>query len=653
MYSAQPTGETRLNRTCEACRKRKIRCTSASADRCTRCSKLDIECTFKAPAIKKRRKRNEARLRELEQMLKEVQQSVSKEHPVNSWTTSMPDVLATPASTSSLRQQSEYISDKSPSTLSLDQPPSNLPDKRDPVERGLINEGLAEELCSKFCTEILPHYPIVLPPSNSSWRNLQQDRPALFRAVLATASSSTRPDLWTPLFRDAERHVLEHAIIMGRKSLDLFQAALVLATWSHPPDSFEDLNFSQFANVAATMVMDLRSSNDRQHEIPSETGLLHTEAQVERARAFSACYLICSSIAMSFRRPSALSHGPWVDDCINVLDSPYTTHVNDRRLAAWIRLQRLADETFAMAGSEPDSLPTMNHTDPRTGLILQAGLERIKNWRKNLLDEVAMPTLHIHYLVILLNISERGLYEKHDVQDFRPTYAIHTLPSKNFLILDTPLFVDARSKCLAVARRSLKLFLELSPQTYQQVPIIVYTRLMYAVIVFMKLEVFKSNTGLSGGDLMSAINILQLILNKLEVASEGERFRNPTLFHAILKRLLNLCSENQSLQEMNANEIIEPLRNLQIEPSERGSLSVSPKDSTDAGTMEHVSGIDSLSQPGFEACMDSFAQYYDHSLGSRNDSAAALFWNSFVGEGDLLMNIDQEFEERNLDLQWI
>lgn len=93
---------------------------------------------------------------------------------------------------------------------------------------------------------------------------------------------------------------------------------------------------------------------------------------------------------MSFRRPSALSYGPWVDDCINALDSPYTTHVNDRRLAAWIRLQRLADETFAMAGSEPDSLPTMNHTDPRTGLILQAGLERIMNWRKNLLDEVVM-----------------------------------------------------------------------------------------------------------------------------------------------------------------------------------------------------------------------------------------------------------------------
>lgn len=64
--------------------------------------------------------------------------------------------------------------------------------------------------------------------------------------------------------------------------------------------------------------------------------------------------------------------------------------MNDRRLAAWIRLQRLADETFAMAGSEPDSLPTMTDTDPRTGLILQAGLERIKDWRKNLPDEVAM-----------------------------------------------------------------------------------------------------------------------------------------------------------------------------------------------------------------------------------------------------------------------
>ncbi|KAF4448068.1 hypothetical protein F53441_8460 [Fusarium austroafricanum] len=623
MSAAQPAVETRLNRTCEGCRKRKIRCISAPADRCTRCSKLDIECTFKAPATKKKRKRNETRLRELEQMLKEVQQSVSKEYSVNQWPTSLSDALATPASTSNSHQQSEYISDTSPSTFSLDQPSSDLPGIRDPVERGLIDEGLAEELCT------------------------------LFRAILATASSSIRPDLWTPLFRDAERYVLGQAMIMGRKSLDLIQAALVLATWSHPPNRFQDLNFSQFANVAATMVIDLRSSNDRQHQIPSKTDVLHTDERVETARTFSACYLICSSIAMSFRRPSALSYGPWVKDCTNVLDSPYTPHINDRRLAAWIRLQRLADETFAMAGSEPDSLPAVNHTDPRTGLILQAGLEHVKNWRQNLPEDVAMPTLDIHYHVILLNISERGLYEKYDVQDFRPPYAIHTLPSNNLLTLDTPLFIDARTKCSAVARRLLKLFLELSPQSYQQVPIIIYTRLMYAVIVIMKLEVFKSKTDLSRNESVSAINTVQLILNKLEVASEGERFRNPALFHTILRRLLNRCGESQFPQDITGNEIIEPLKNLQIEPSKTESSSVSPEDLAEAETMEHVSRIEALSQPDFQACMGSFVQYYDQFRGSADDPAAAILWNSFMGEGYLPMNMDQEFEVGGLDLQWM
>ncbi|OBS22522.1 hypothetical protein FPOA_08859 [Fusarium poae] len=568
MTTSQPAVEARLNRTCEACRKRKIRCISTPAKRCTRCNKIDIECIFKAPAIKRKRKRNETRLRELEQMLNEVRQSVSREQQRDQWPSSASDALATPASTDKSHQPSGYISDISSSLSSLDQTSGGLPDKGDPVERGLVDEALAEELYRGFCTGILPHYPIVLPSTHLSWRTFQQDRPALFRAILATASASIRPDLWTLLFTDAERYVLEQAMIFGRKSLDLIQASLVLATWSHPPTKFQDLNFSQFANVAATMVIDLRSSNDHQHQISFRSSELPTEEQMEVARTFSACYLICSSIAMSFRRPSALSYGSWIEDSVNVLDSPFTSHINDRRLASWIRLQRLAEETFAMAGSEPDNLPAINHTDPRNRLILQAGLERVNSWRQSLPEDIMIPTLNIHYHVILLNISERGLYEKHDVQDFRPPYAIHTLPSQNNFALDTPQYTDARSECSTVARRLLKLFLELSPEMYQQVPIIVYTRLMYAVIVIVKLEVFNNTcTKLSRDDSISPINTIEAILSKVQEASDERHFRNPTLFHAILRRLLDRCNETRSQLGILENEIIEPLRNLQIEAS--------------------------------------------------------------------------------------
>ncbi|KAF5653933.1 hypothetical protein F25303_1794 [Fusarium sp. NRRL 25303] len=171
--------------------------------------------------------------------------------------------------------------------------PSESPTEGDPVSRGIIEESVAEELYIKFFTELLPQYPLILPDAPLSWRTLQQDRPALFRAVLATSSSCFRSDLWTPLFRDAERCVMEQAMIYGRKSLDLIQAALVLVTWSHPPDKFEHLNFSQFINIAAAMVIDLRCSNDERYEIPtSDPGALQQVPVIVFTRMMYAVVMI-------------------------------------------------------------------------------------------------------------------------------------------------------------------------------------------------------------------------------------------------------------------------------------------------------------------------------------------------------------------------
>lgn len=101
---------------------------------------------------------------------------------------------------------------------------------------------------------------------------------------------------------------MEQAMIFGRKSLDLIQAALVLATWSHPPDRFQDLNFGQFVNIAATMVIDLRSSNDKRHQIPSsDSEAAQTGEYLEAARTFSACYLLCSRYGL------ITSHGCFED----------------------------------------------------------------------------------------------------------------------------------------------------------------------------------------------------------------------------------------------------------------------------------------------------------------------------------------------------
>lgn len=90
-------------------------------------------------------------------------------------------------------------------------------------------------------------------------------------------------------------------MIYGRKSIDLIQAALVLITWSHPPDKFQHLNFGEFINIATTMVIDLRCSNDERYQIASSNPqVLHTKEHLETVRAFPACYFLCSGFNPSF-----------------------------------------------------------------------------------------------------------------------------------------------------------------------------------------------------------------------------------------------------------------------------------------------------------------------------------------------------------------
>ncbi|KAM5344364.1 hypothetical protein ACJ41O_012901 [Fusarium nematophilum] len=576
--------ETRLNRTCEGCRRRKIKCILDSPEcdtvskRCVRCTKLDLDCLFSPPAIKRRRKRNETRIRELEQKLEEVRQSVANDQRTHLGTPSNSDLV-------------------------------------------LVSGRPVGPLFT--CTD---------PPS--------------MNGLEAKIPSLEAPGLWQSLFKDTERYVMERALIEGHKSLDLIQAAMVLATWSHPPDKFQDLNFGQFVNIAATMVIDLRSSNDKRYQISSGGDDALQVDRLETARTFSACYLLCSSIAMSFRRPSVLRYGSWVKDCIDILDPPSIAHIGDRRLAAWIRLQRLAEESLAMVGLDEGS--SINYSDPRTHLILKGGVERVKEWRRTLPEDIMNETLDMHYHIILLNLCEPGLHDTHEVQDFRPPYAIHTLPSNDALTRDSPQFLNVRIECIEIARHLTSQFLQFSVDALRQVPVIVYTRMMYAVVVMIKLEVFsRPSTDLSfasKGDQVSAIGMVRCILEKLASASDGSRFRVPTTFHAVLQRLLGRCGESYSRLHMGQDEIIEPLMNLQVDESSNDGFSPPQITLTQDDMMNHQVLQTGTSGHDVGSFAEPMMQFNGFFQSAPDDAAAMIFWNSFLGDAFLSTSSEQGYD---------
>ncbi|KAK2593551.1 hypothetical protein QQS21_008726 [Conoideocrella luteorostrata] len=339
---------------------------------------------------------------------------------------------------------------------------------------------------------------------------------------------------------------------------------------------------------------------------------------------------------MSFHRPSIIRYGSWVGDCIDLLGSPSSVHIGDRRLAAWAQLQALAEENLTMAGLNEGS--SINSSDPRTLFVLKNGYERAKTWRKHLPSDIMMETLDIHYHVILLNLCQPGLYSSHKSRDFRPPYAISVYDAPEGSAQESLQLVHARMECMHIARTLINLFLNLSAEELRQVPVVVFTRMMYAVVVLTKAEKSFSLSGAASNngnsESISTTDLLHCILSRLSSAADGCQYRNPAIFFAVLRRLLCSIGDGSPQLLSTQDQVIEPLMNLAISQA-RHDISVEqdnypPVESRafDLESMFSSKQTDPFFVPPFP--LDDAMHPIPGNAST--DATAIMLWNSILGD---------------------
>lgn len=294
-----------LNKTCQECRRRKTRCIALSDQvsdvhhrQCERCYKHGLDCIFLPPALRKRRVRNENRIKELERKIQEIQGAVKdgrvKRPQDKKQSLCATGVWANDYSSSAESKVEDPVIDHRPPQVVSKRSNTAATDMF-PNTKALVDDHLAQTLFTKFNSEVAPLYPLVLPPMNMSWQAIRDTRPLTFQAMLTAASTTTSSSLCTKLCQDIEQSLASKVIIVGEKSLDIIQALLLVATWHPPPRRFQDLKFSQYVHMAATMVGDLRAFNESQYHIPQPADTPRpSETLLEICRTFMACYFLCS-----------------------------------------------------------------------------------------------------------------------------------------------------------------------------------------------------------------------------------------------------------------------------------------------------------------------------------------------------------------------
>lgn len=311
---------------CERCRTSKLKCsleTVKTTGKCDRCLKSQTDCVFEPLAPRQRRKRTDARVTSLEKELRAMKSMLNNLQDSQSTSDQTPPPSAQNTASSAKRVAQEGLS-------------QNV----DSLTKDLIPDSLAAQLFKDFFNLYLPQYPFV--EVMDDFDNARESKPILTLAAIAAASGSRDPDLFKKLHTFAMRAVMEKAILQGERSVELVQSILILALWYYPQDDLRRLNFYQSIHIAGTMALQLGlggKTNDHDIEFSNH--------YIENWRTMFAVYESCSSVALSLRRQRMIDFTEPAQKCLTVFEG-LCTSLEDKRLVAWVKLQRIAEDVDNM-----------------------------------------------------------------------------------------------------------------------------------------------------------------------------------------------------------------------------------------------------------------------------------------------------------------
>jgi hypothetical protein len=411
--------EQQLNRACEACRISKVRClanTVSGSSQCQRCAKAGRQCVFAPPARRRQRKRTDVRVAELE---REVQQLHSLLQPNATATVS-------PARTSEQESLDEEDDEEEEDNESPEQHASaytkshegaSLPAERnvpqwmcgpkqtagrpqeellkidnDIIDRGVISISQAEGLLDIYRNHIVHESPGVVIPNDWTAEQLRKRKPVLFHAVMAAASSSKGAVLSTRLHEEVVQLYARSIMINAEKSIQHIQALFITVTYNNPPNSPAQLQVYLFCNMAASLALELGlASKPRTHDqLPRRAIRLlkrisSAEELLENCRTILALYTLTAGFSMRLRRPSILLFNSWMEECQVLLQKSHT--LEDRRIVACLKLQRIADEAYSAFGLD-DASTSFTLSELRLRATLRIFDRRMQDWRKSIPAEI-------------------------------------------------------------------------------------------------------------------------------------------------------------------------------------------------------------------------------------------------------------------------
>ncbi|KAI4268483.1 MAG: hypothetical protein L6R38_007830 [Xanthoria sp. 2 TBL-2021] len=562
-------------RACEACRMRKIKCKpplSSSTRICECCATSNRECIFIVRSNKRRRRRTDARVTELEKQIEALGALVNQRNPhASSDRPGIPEDDEEPTGQLDVLMQVDQSPDhnrlptQNNGLLGIHQAPNSSScsstsapvgaSPRDPyenptedvIDRGLLSIEDASRLLVRYTHELVPHFPIVPLPEGVTLPEMRRQKPVLLLSVLAAAAGTSHADQNLQLNLEIQQTYAKLVIVKGEKSLELLQSILITTTWLCPPDRFDQLKFYQYLHMAWSMALDIElDKRSRPSAFVTQDDLTMgskspESRHVEDRRTLLSCYIMCSMVSVALRRQSMVRFSTMMAESVDLLETSSYSYPTDRRLCAWVRLQRIMEQ-YSTAISWDDSASIGSLAEPRVQYTINGFHRQIKDWKESLGPGVLNQSLLIFYHVNTVYIHELAMYVDHDPGDFKPPFVVKSVVRSEGRGNLPPMYIDALSTVQSSTQALLDAFLLLNADGLRALPIVNYVRVTYGIVVLTKLSLSAMAAENPLGQLLDARNIQAAayqdsLVTHLARAVGSNQFRVASKFFMIILKL--------------------------------------------------------------------------------------------------------------------
>ncbi|KAE8557564.1 hypothetical protein EYB25_002271 [Talaromyces marneffei] len=590
--SNDPLADLKRPRACDACRQLKVRCEpddNHPSGACKRCAKANRRCVV-TPPTRKRQKKTDSRVSELEKKIDALTATLQASRRADS--ISSPDARSQEQEVVAARRwlgggpPPVSLTSVSPSTSTkrtasgdakFSAPPGSLPPSTsftgpvsvnlpnsesvvnsaneftDIIDRGLIDVQTAVDAFDHYVKEVAPRLPVVVFPPGTTMASVRRNKPTLFLVIMAIAIGNFRPELQMSLLHEVHRLFADKVIIKGEKSLELIQSIMLACIWYMPPDQFEELKFFQFIYLAVVMALDIGMGRITRRKGNRQYGLLREiigknqnrtsfdPDSVETRRAWLGAYVMAVNASMALRRPLLCRWHPYMDECIEILQTSPDAETSDRNLIHWAKLTHIAEEVaFQFSMDDPSSNLTLN--DPKVQYALKGFEKQLDEWRREIRPEEYTPILQHAECIVSIFMHEISMHTDHNIDDFRTPF---TSEFKTDVKFDkaTAAQIDALTTCLTSIHTSLDCMLSIEPEVVVDLPTHLYARSAYAFIALLKMfSAVSSENGLERVFAPADLKVeeyFEKVINHLKASSIRPGGRTASRFCMVMNLLRN------------------------------------------------------------------------------------------------------------------